>query len=672
MAISSPGLGSNLDVNGIISKLMQVESQPLTTLARKEAGYQAKLSAYGNLSSALASFQSALSSLSGPALFQSLNATVADATLFSATATSKAVAGNYSVNVTQLAQAQTISSAGQADVTAAIGSGAATTLSFQFGTISGGTLANGVYSGATFTQDASQPTGTLTIGSSNNSLQGIRDAVNAANIGITATIVADGSAVPNRLVFTATKTGAPSSMKISVSGDASINSLLGYDPAAAQNMTQSSAAQSAALTVNGIAVSSTSNTVSESIQGVTLNLAKLGASTLAVARNAASVESGVNTFVKAYNDLQATLKSLTGYNAATKQGGPLLGDSTARTIQEQVRKMLSTSLAGVDGGLTTLSQIGVAFQKDATLALDATKLKTALTSNFNDIGKLFASIGSATDSLVSFSSSTSATQAGSYALNVTALSTRSLLTGNQNLNAASTVIAANTTLNVTVDGTAATVALTAGSYTAAQLASLVQSAINGSAALSGAGSSVTASIDASGFLNVQSARYGSASNISLSSGTGTSASALTGTVSTGAASVDVAGTLNGVAATGSGQSLNGATGSASEGLKLQISGGALGARGNVSFSNGYAAQLNKLVNSFVGSTGLVSGRTDGLNRSIQDATKTRTLMNDRLLNVERRYRAQFIALDTLISGMTTTSNFLAQQLANLPSSSQKQ
>lgn len=665
MAISSPGIGSNLDVNGIISKLMQVESQPLTTLARKEASYQAKLSAFGNLNGALASFQTAVASLNSPAMFQSLNATVADSTIFTAAATSKAVAGTYSINVTQLAQAQTISSAGQADVTAAIGAGAATTLSFQFGTISGGTLTNGVYTGATFTQDASQPTGTLTIDASNNSLQGIRDAVNAANIGVTATIVADGSAVPNHLVFTSSKTGAPSSMKISVSGDASINSLLAYDPAATQNMTQSSAAQSAALTVNGIAVSSASNTVSDAIQGVTLNLAKIGASNLTVARNTASVESGVNAFVKAYNDFNAALKNLTGYDAETKQGGPLLGDSTARNIQAQVRKMLSTALTGVDGSLTTLSQIGVSFQKDGTLALDATKLKTALTNNFDDIGKLFASMGSATDSLVSFSSSTSATKAGAYALDVTALSTRGVLTGDKNLNLASTVIDASTTLNVTVDGTSATVALTAGTYTAAQLATLVQSAINGSSALSAAGSSVTASIDASGFLNVQSSRYGSASNISITSGTGTSASALTGTITTGSAGVDVAGTINGVATTGSGQYLSGATGSPTEGLKLQITGGALGARGNVSFSNGYAAQLDELVDSFLGSSGLVSGRTDGLNRSIEDVNKTRDLMNTRLLNVEKRYRAQFTALDTLISSMSTTSNFLSQQLAQI-------
>lgn len=665
MAISSPGIGSNLDVNGIISKLMQVESQPLSTLAKKEASYQAKLSAYGNLNGALASFQTALGSLNSPAAFQSLNATVADSTFFTAAATSKAVAGTYNVNVTQLAQAQTISSAGQADTTAAIGAGVATTLSFQFGTISGGTLTNGVYSGATFTQDASQPTGTLTIDASNNSLQGIRDAVNAANLGVTATIVADGSATPNHLVFTSTKTGATSSMKISVSGDAAINSLLGYDPAATQNMTQSSAAQSAALTVNGIAVTSAGNTVNEAIQGVTLNLAKIGASNLTVARNTGSVESGVNSFVKAYNDLNSALKNLSGYDAATKQGGPLLGDSTARTIQEQVRKMLSTALTGVDGSLTTLSQIGVSFQKDGALALDAAKLKTALTSNFDDIGKLFASMGSATDSLVSFTSSTSATKPGNYALNVTALASRGILTGDKDLNAAATVIAANTTINVTVDGTAATVALTAGTYNAAQLATMIQSAMNGSSALSAAGSSVTASIGAGGFLNIQSARYGSASNISITSGTGTGASALTGTITAGAPGVDAAGTINGVAATGSGQYLTGATGSAVEGFKLQISGGALGARGNVSFSNGYAAQLVKLVDGFLGSSGLVTGRTDGLNRSIQDIDKSRELMNTRLAAVEKRYRAQFTALDTLISGMSTTSNFLSQQLAQI-------
>ncbi|HEV7856406.1 MAG TPA: flagellar cap protein FliD N-terminal domain-containing protein, partial [Herminiimonas sp.] len=176
-SVSSPGIGSGLDVDGTISKLMAVESQPLTTLALKEASYQQSLSAYGNLSSSLSAFQTAMANLGSASAFQSLKTSVGDSTVLSATANTNAVGGSYQVNVTQLAQAQILSTAGQINSSAAIGSGASTTVSFSFGSVTGGTLTNGTYSGATFAQDASQASGSVTIDSSNNSLQGIRDAI---------------------------------------------------------------------------------------------------------------------------------------------------------------------------------------------------------------------------------------------------------------------------------------------------------------------------------------------------------------------------------------------------------------------------------------------------------------------------------------------------------------
>ncbi|MDB5838930.1 MAG: fliD [Herminiimonas sp.] len=669
MAISSPGIGSNLDVNGIVTKLMQVESQPLTNLARKEASYQAKLSAYGNLGSALGSLQGALSGLSTSALFNGVSAVPADASIFTASGNSQAVPGTYQVQVTQLAQAQTISTAGQASTSATIGANATTTLSFQFGTIAGGTLANGAYTGASFTQDASRTTGTVTIDASNNSLQGIRDAVNAANIGVTATIVADGSATPHHLVFTSAKTGATSSMSISVSGDATLQNLLAYNPAATQNMTQSSAAQSTLLTVNGIAVSSATASVADAVQGVTLNITKIGSSNLTVSRNTSAVQTAVSGFVKAYNEFNTTLNSLSGYNAASGQAGPLIGDATVRTIQAQVRKTLGSSLAGLNSGIMTLPQIGVAFQKDGTLALDSAKLQAAMTSNYEDIGALFATFGKATDSLVNFTSSTTSTKAGNYPVTVTALATKGELTGDKNLNSASTTIAAGTTLNVSVDGASATIGLAAGTYTAAQLASLVQSAINGSSTLSAAGSAVTATINGSGFINIQSNQFGSSSKVSVSSSTGTAASAILGATPVADVGVDVNGTIGGMTALGSGQFLSAAAGSDAQGLKLEITGGAIGGRGTLDFSQGYADRLSKLIDGFLGSSGMIAGGKDGLSRGVKDIGKAREAMQLRLTEVEKRYRAQFTALDVAIGNMSTTSSFLTQQLAQLSSQS---
>jgi flagellar hook-associated protein 2 len=669
LAISATGIGSSLDVNSIIEQLMQAESTPLTALTKKESAYQAKLSAYGSLSSALSSFQTSVAALTSLSKFQQLSATTTDNTIATATAGTSAAPGKYDIEVIQKAQAQSLASAGQASATALVGNGGGT-LTFQFGTIEGGALDGGVFTGAAFKQDANLATGTVTIGSGDSSLQGIRDAINKADVGVTATIVSDGSAAPNRLVLTSTKTGAASNMKIMVDGDDALKNLLAYDPAATQKLTQNSAGQDALLKVNGMDLKNSSNTLTGTIEGLTLNLAKIGSTTVNVARDAASIESRVNAFVKAYNELHGTLKYQTGYNAATKTGGPLVGDATARTIQTELRRSLSTPAEGLSG-LENLSQIGISFQKDGTLALDSSKLQTAMSKNFSDIGALFATAGKTSDSLVGFKGSSSATKPGNYEVNITSLATQGSLTGGTgvNLNSAETEIQANTKLSVILDGVTASVALTPGSYPADKLASMLQSAINGTSEFSKAGSSVRVSVNADGRLQFVSDRYGSASTVSIASGTGTAVSVLLGTSPPATAGKDVAGTIGGQPATGSGKTLTAAKGSPAEGLKLDIAGGTTGSRGMVNFSQGYADRLNKLMDTFLGTSGLISGRTDGLNRSIKDIGKSRDAVNERLVETEKRYRAQFTALDAALSSMTNTSTFLTQQLANLPSSS---
>ncbi len=670
MAISSPGIGSNLPIDQLITDLMNNERLPLTTLARKEASYTQKLSAYGSLSGAVSAFQSAMASLNA-STFQGLKAAVGDATIFSANPGNKAVAGNYQVKVTQLAQGQMLSAVGQGSKTAPIGSGTATTISFQLGTISGGTLANGVYTGASFVQDADQTAGTITIDSSNNSLQGISDAINAANLGVKASITSDGSGSPERLVLTSSKTGEKSSMKITVDGDADLENLLAYDPTGTQKLTQNNAAQNTNLTVNGLLISSATNTVND-VMGMTLNVLKIGESSLSVSQDTSSLEKGINDFIKAYNELNKTIKDLTAYTPSTVKGqagtgGPLVGDATVRTIQEQVRKTLSSSLEGLSNTSMSLSKIGVAFQKDGSLALDSAKLKTAMTSNFSDIGALFATIGKATDSLINFSNSTAATKAGSYPITVSKLATQAKMTGDVDLSAGSTIIAPNTKLSVKVDGISATVILTEGSYTAEALATMLQAAVNGTSALSSAGVKISAKVDADGHMQVISDRYGSASNVEIASNAGTSANTIFGSVTTGSIGEDVVGTIGGVAAAGSGQFLTGASGTAAEGLKLEIVGGALGDRGRIDFSQGYADRLKKLADGFIGTDGLISGRTTGINNSIAALGKQGDALELRLVQIEKNYRAQFAALDVLIAGMNSTSTFLTQQLAQIAS-----
>ncbi|HUW27669.1 MAG TPA: flagellar filament capping protein FliD [Sulfuriferula sp.] len=668
MAISSPGIGSGLDVNSIVTQLMTVEQQPLTALNNQVASYQAKLSGYGQIKSALSQFQSAMQGLSSPAQFQSLTATLADATVATASASTGATPGTYALEVSSLAQAQKLVSAGQASTSAAIGSGATTTLTFDFGTISGGTLSNGTYTGASFTSNGAGSK-SITIDASNNSLSGIRDAINSANIGVSATIVNDGSATPNRLVLTDTTTGISNSMKISVSGDATLSSLLSQDPAnnSGQALAETVTAQNANFKLDGVAITKTTNTVTDAIQGVTLNLAKTNVGTptsLTVAQDAGSVTTAVNAFVTAYNNITQTLAAATAYDPTTKQAALFNGDASVSLMQNQIRRVLSTQVAGGASALTQLSQIGVTLQKDGTLAVDNTKLQSAVTSNFSDIAGLFAAVGKTSDSLVGYSSAGALTAPGAYSVNVSQLATQ----GNATASAAAGLTittGVNDTLQVLVDGVTTNVTLAQGSYAnAAALATQIQSQINGASAFSSAGSTVTVTQSA-GVLKITSNRYGSASAADITGGNG-QANLNFGGAAVVANGVDTAGTINGVAATGSGQYLTGATGDASQGLQIKISGGTTGARGTVNYSQGYAYQFNSLANSMLGSGGLISSSTDGINTSIQRLNVDQQAMSARLTVIEARYRAEFTALDTMISSMNTTSSFLTQQLANLP------
>lgn len=673
IAATSATTSTNIDVNGIVNQLMAVEQQPINKLNAQEASYQAKLSAYGTISGALSGFQGAITILNSAVKTQALTATSSDATILSATASSAAAAGVYGIDISALAQAHRLVAVGQASQTTAIGSGVSTTLTFDTGTISGGTFTpynsatntGGTYASSTFTSNGSGAK-TVTIDSTNNTLQGIRDAINKANIGVTASIINDGSATPYRLVLSSGSTGKTSSMKISVAGDATVSTLLAQDPAAVQNLSETVTAQNAAFKVNGVGLSKASNTITDAIPGVTLSLSKITTATtnLTIASDNSSVTNAVTGFVKAYNDLSKALKSVSSYNTATKQGAVLQGDATVRTIQSQIRSILSSTVSGVSGTVTNLPQAGISFQKDGTLAFDSAKLNSALSGSFSNVASLFGAIGTSTDSLISYSASSSNTQPGTYGVNITQLATQGSALGTTAV-AASTIITplTNDTLNLTVNGVSASITLTGGTYTPQQLATEVQSRINASSGLSAAGITVTASIDASGMLSINTGNYGSATSVAINSGT--SVSALFGaTAITQTAGVDVAGTIGNAAATGSGQLLTASNGAAN-GLAVQVNGGAPGSRGTVSFSQGYAARLDNLVTSMLGSNGLVAGRTSGLNNTIKDIGNRRNVLQQRLESIEANYRKQYSALDVMLTSMNQTSTYLTQQLARL-------
>lgn len=657
MALSSPGIGSNLDVNGIVTKLMSVERAPLERLGVKEASYQAQLSAYGSVRSALSGFQGATDALANPSRFLTRTASSSDTDVLTASVSSTAQTGTYRFDVSSLARAQTLVAVGQSGTSTAIGSGASTELRFEFGRVTGGTLQNGVYSGASFETSAEGLTGTVTIDASNNTLSGIKDAINAADLGVRASIVGDGSANPYRLVLESEATGAASAMRITVTGDAALQSLLGQDPAGTQNMVQTVEARDAAFTVNGLSVSSASNNLADVVEGATISLLATGTSTVKVGRDTSAAVKAVQDFAKAYNDLNTTLNGVSASDARNGTRAPLNGDAAVRGIQARLRAVLGSSL-GPDFTFRTLSQVGVTFQRDGTLSVDSARLGAALGEDPDAVRALFARSARPSDAGVSVVAQTSATQPGDYAVNVATLATQGSVQGSA---PAATAITSgvNDSLSVVVDGKAFTVVITSGSYTSVTLAAAVQAAINGVATGVGVGVTVT---ETAGVLRIASNRFGADSQVSVG---GNGASDLLGFAPVSTTGVDAAGSIGGSAATGEGRVLQAADGSLADGLRLEITGGATGDRGSVTVGAGLASRVSGLVQGFLDGAGPLASRTEGIGRSIADLGRQRAVLERRLQDVETRYRSQFTTLDTMLSSLLQTSNFLSQQLAAL-------
>ncbi|MGO4326846.1 flagellar filament capping protein FliD [Cupriavidus sp. 2TAF22] len=404
-SISNLGVGSGLDLSSLLDQLTTAEQAPLNAIKAQQASSQTKLSAYGTLQSVLGAFQAAAKQLADPSFFNGTTATSSNTGVLTATGGSKATSGTYAVNVSALAQAQSLVAAGQASQTAALTTG---TIHIDFGTITdaaGGSLDNnaasptyGRYSNATFAATAGSSGIDIKIDSTNNTLQGVSDAINKANTGVTASIVNDGSGTPYRLVLTAKDTGAASSMRIKVNNEAgsgtSLAGLVSYDVnngSGGQRMQQSIVAQNAQLTVNNIAIQSASNNVTDALPGVTLALTQTGNTSVAIQRDTKTIQTGVQSFVSAYNNLQSVAASLTAYDPSTKTGSPLTGDGTLRIIQSQIRGILNMPQGSGSGAnaINTLSQAGISFQTDGSIQLDNVTLTNALNSNAAGVAGLF-------------------------------------------------------------------------------------------------------------------------------------------------------------------------------------------------------------------------------------------------------------------------------------------
>ncbi|HDG1704566.1 TPA: flagellar filament capping protein FliD [Kluyvera ascorbata] len=405
-SISSLGIGSGLKLSDILDSLTAAEKATLTPITKQQTSYTAKLSAYGTLKSSLEAFQTANTALSKADLFTATT-TASSTTAFSATTTGNAIAGKYTINVTQLAQAQTLTTkATQADNKTAI----ATSDSVL-----------------TIQQGGGKEPVTINISAANSSLTGMRDAINNAKAGVSASIINVGGAY--RLSITSNDSGLDNAMTLSVSGDSALQNFMGYNGTkgdTSNGMTESVTAQNAELTVNNVAIVNSSNTISDALEDITLNLNDVtsGNQTLTITQDTTKAQAAVKAWVTAYNALQDTFSSLTKYTAVDvgsdsqdTSNGALIGDTTLRTIQTQLKSALSNTLSS--SAYKTLAQIGVTSDPSTgQLNVDDDKLSAALKKDSSGVGALIVGDGKKTgitttigNNLTSWLSSTGSIQA---------------------------------------------------------------------------------------------------------------------------------------------------------------------------------------------------------------------------------------------------------------------
>jgi flagellar hook-associated protein 2 len=373
--ISSPGIGSGLDIQSIVKQMLSLEQRPLTQLQNQATATRAQLSAFGQLQSQVANLQDQASRLASPGLWNTLAATSSNSAAVSASVTSAATPTSFSVQVAQLAGAQSTASA-----TITQGTDLSGKLTISLGQWSGVDLDPATTDNPLFEEKADTLSVDIDIEPS-DSLAAIASKINSADAGVSATVLRDSTG--ERLLFRSSSTGEVNGFRITAEPeDGSSLQALAYDPEnAINNSALTVLAQDTVASVNGVEIRSASNRFEGVVTGVNLVVSQVTAPgtpvEVSVRNDTAGVRSAIRNFVESYNALSGALSEMTKYDAATKTAGSLQGDSTAVGLQNALRRLVSSN-TGSAGEIGSLSAIGISFSKTGALAIDDDKLNTAL------------------------------------------------------------------------------------------------------------------------------------------------------------------------------------------------------------------------------------------------------------------------------------------------------
>jgi flagellar hook-associated protein 2 len=651
--ISSLGIGSGVLNSDLVDQLVAAERKPTETrLTQKTQQAEALLSAYGKLRSAVTELRLPMRQLSSPDNLKAFSVSSSNEDIGVSVDSTKASRGTYSVEVTSLASAQALASR---DVFA----------DRDATSVGQGTLELSVGDKIT----------NITIDSSNDTLQGLANAINEAEAGVSAGIIDTGSGY--QLVLSADETGTANAVSISVTGDTAGTDTdntglsrfafnAGMD--ADSGLKETIAASDAVMDINGVTVTRSTNTFENVIDGLTFDIKETGTSTIKVIQDFGAVADRVQGFVDKFNALQSTIDSLAGFNAEAGVGSLLTGDSTVRAIQSQLRNILTRVVPGMENAsVRSLADVGITTDfETGGLEFDRAKFEDVLKANPDEVTALFAEQGRTTDSQVEFVRSGLNTEPGEYEINITQAATQGQLVAGSTLGATFDITDTNDDLALTVNGDiTVNLKLTQGNGISQQaLLDDIQAQLNANNALNAAGTRLQVGLDGGGNLTFTSTDYGSDSKVALASAEDAALFGLDTNTSTDG--LDVAGTIDGRTAEGDGQVLFLGTGNGgASGLQVRILGDQTGNRGSITFVEGVAERTVDLVTNIVGADGAIEARTNGLNRELEQIQESQLRLEERIAAYRERLISQFSAADSLISQLNSTRDYVTQQLAAL-------
>jgi flagellar hook-associated protein 2 len=368
--ISFNGLGSGIDFSKLVDSVIAERTRPVTQLQNRSENLSRRSDALRELNGKLVALTAAAKALSDSELGNGREAINSDISVLTANASAEASTGSYKLNITRLASSLTQASRNYSAASAALLAGGATTATFEL-------RKGGAATGAA-----------ITIDSGNNTLAGLRDAINNAKAGITATIVdTDGSGANFKLVLNSNDTGAAGRVELV---ETTATGTLGDLGLTSHNIAGGFTDLDAAFTINGLALTRPTNSFSDAVKGITFNLKNTGAASVTISSATSDVTTRLKSFINAYNEVQDFMLAQYAKDSSGRATGILVGDATLRSVQQTLREAIGASSANNGGTLSSLAQLGVSRSNDGKLTLDDAALKKALTESFGEVKALLA------------------------------------------------------------------------------------------------------------------------------------------------------------------------------------------------------------------------------------------------------------------------------------------